>query len=181
MVTTTSRITVGEIDRGTADLLLALPISRWRIFISVNAWVLLTAPLLCGCLWLGLWIGGATADLPEPFDLWALRHVVFNACAMLWAVAGISALCSAAASRRGQAIGIIFGILVTSYLLNWLAAFWESVEWLAVAGILHYFRPFAIVRDGGIATADLVALLSIAVVTWGAGAVIFTHRDIQAV
>lgn len=180
VVTTTSRITVGEIDRGTADLLLALPISRWRIFISVNAWVLLTAPLLCACLWLGLCIGGATADLPEPFDLWALRHVVFNACAMLWAVAGISALCSAAASRRGQAMGIIFGILVTSYLLNWLAAFWPDAEWLALAGILHYFRPFAIVRDGGSAVTDLAVLLSIALVTWVLGAIIFTRRDIHA-
>jgi len=178
VVTGTSRVTVGEIDRGTADLLLALPISRFGVFVSMNAWMLLTAPLLYACVWLGVWIGGATADLAEPFDVWALRHVVINAFALLWAVGGISAAISAAASRRGQALGIVFGILVTSYLLNWLAAFWPSVEWLAVVGILHYFRPFAIVRDGGVATADVVVLLSVAAVTWVVAAIIFMRRDI---
>ena len=54
---------------------------------------------------------------------------------------------------------------MTSYVLNWLAAFWPSIEWLAVAGILRYFRPFEIVREGRIETADLVVLLTIATVT----------------
>ena len=127
-----------------------------------------------------LWmIGDQTAGLSERMDLWELRYVVVNAAAMLWAVVGISMLFSAAGSRRGRAVGAIFALLVASFLLNSLVAFWPRAETLAVLGLLHYFRPFAIVRDGCFQITDIAVLLSVAIITWVAGGFIFSRRDIH--
>ena len=78
-------------------------------------------------------------------------------------------------------VGAVFGILIASLLLNSLAAFWPRAEALSVVGILHYFRPFAIIRDGGYEARDILVLLLIAAFAWTAGAFAFTHRDIHAV
>lgn len=178
IVVASTQVLSGEIDQGTADVLLALPVSRWRLYTTVSAWVFLCCPLMSLCTWAGVWTGNATADLPESVSLWQLRHVAANQCAMLWAVAGLAMLISAAGSRRGRSVGIVFGILVTSFLLNWLALFWERAEVVAHLAVLHYFRPFIVVRDGQYPIADLAVLLAVAVVAWTIGGFIFARRDI---
>ncbi len=180
IVMSATRTVCGEIDRGTADLLLALPLSRWRVYISVSLWVFLCCPIFMACLWYGIWVGDRTTDLPEDMRIWELRYVVFNACLMHWTVAGISLLFSAAGSRRGRAVGWVFGILVTSFLLNSLAAFWPRAQSLAALGLLHYFQPFAIIRDGAVPTVNIVVLVTLALTTWLSGGIIFARRDIHA-
>ncbi len=173
-----TRVICGEIDRGTADVIFALPVTRPTAYLSVSAWIFVTCPLLPLFMWLGVWIGSRTADLPATANLWELRYVVVNACAMLWAVAGIAMLFSAAGSHRGRTVGAIFAVLVASFLLNTLAALWPAADALSVVGLLHYFRPFVILSSGTYQTTDIAVLLTIAAFTWLTGALIFTRRDI---
>ena len=179
VVVSAARVIAGEIDVGTADLLLALPVSRFRAYLSVTAWVFLCCPLLAGAAWFGVWMGTVTADMPEVLDIWSLGPVAVNSAAMLIAVAGVATLISAVSSRQGRAVGVAFGILLCSFLLNWLAAFWEPAQRLAFVGILRYFRPFVILREGHLQTADVAVLLAVALITWSIGAVVFTRRDVH--
>lgn len=179
LIATATRTLSGEIDQGTVDLLLSLPLSRGRVYVTVAVWVLLAAPLLVGGLVLGIRIGEATAGLPEPVTTANLLNLALGACALHAAVAGLSLCCAAAGSRRGSIVGLIFGILLTSFLLNILAAFWPKAQAVAVVGILHYFRPFEILRDGAPRTADAIVLFTVAAVTITIGAVIFRRRDIH--
>lgn len=176
-----TRVLCGEIDRGTADIIFALPVSRLRIYASVSVWIFLSCVLLMGGAWLGIVIGNAIADLPERIDGWEMRYVVVNACAMHFAVTGITLLFSAASARRGLAVGVTVATLVVSFLINFLAAMWSPAQSLAGLALLHYFRPFAIVLDGAYQTADIAVLLAIAATTWTAGAIVFTRRDIPSV
>lgn len=180
IVVVATRVLAGEIDQGTADLLLALPVSRWSVYTSVSACVFLSCLAMTLCTWLGVWIGNETADLTEPLIVWQLRHVAANQCAMLMAVAGLSMLIGATGSRRGHSVGLIFGILVTSFLLNWLAMFWERAQMLAHFAVLHYFQPFAVVRDGRYPAGDIAVLLAVAAVTWTIGGFVFARKDIRA-
>lgn len=180
IIMSTTRLICGEIDRGTIDLLLTVPLSRWRVYLSVSAWPAICVPWLMACLWFGIWVGSRTADIPAPVDVWDLRFVVVNAAACLLAVAGTGMLFSAAGSRRGLMVGAVVGILVTSFLLNWLAAFWPRVQSLSILSILHYFRPFVIILDSRYQTADLAVLLAVALGTWTAGGLIFARRDIPS-
>jgi ABC-type transport system involved in multi-copper enzyme maturation permease subunit len=179
VVVSATRVMAGEIDAGTADLLLALPVTRLGAYVSVTAWVLLCAPALAAAAWLGVWIGTHTADMPEPLDVWWLRLVAVNSAAMLMAAGGIACLISSLSSRRGRALGVSFAILLSSFFLNWLAAFWSPAQKLAFVGILRYFRPFVIVRDNRAQIGDIGTLLIVAAVAWTLGAWIFSHRDIH--
>jgi len=179
MITGATRVIAGEIEAGTADLLLAMPVTRLSAYVSVTSGVLLCAPLLSAAAWLGVWIGAHTAELPEPIDVWLLRFVVLNDAAMLLAVGGSATLISSLSSRRGKAVGVTFGILLCSFLLNWLAGFWRPAQVLAVIGILQYFRPYVILREGRLQAGDMAVLLAVAAVTWASGAFFFCRRDIH--
>jgi beta-exotoxin I transport system permease protein len=169
----------GEVDSGTADILLALPVSRWSTYVSVTCWTFLCCPLLALCIWGGLWIAVRTTTMPEVMDLWRFRFVVVNCCCLMWAVAGLASLVSAVSSRRGKATGVVFAILIVSFLLNWLAAFWPAVEHVSLLGVLRYFRPLVILRDARINPVDISVLLAAAGVTWSIGGIVFARRDIH--
>ena len=60
-----SDVVSGEINRGTLELLLSLPISRVRLM-SLHASVCITGLLgLCSCVWLGLFLGIQTNTVKE--------------------------------------------------------------------------------------------------------------------
>ncbi len=179
LVMSSTRVLSGEIDRGTADMLLSLPLSRWSVYLSVSVWIFIACPMLVGSLWLGVLIGSRIADLPQPVVVWELRGVAVNACCMLWAVAGISLLFSACGSRRSRSVAWIFAILVGSFMLNSLAAFWPRIESVAYVSLLRYFRPFVVVRDG-LNPFDVGVLLLVSLFTWLLGAVIWSRRDVPA-
>lgn len=180
VVAMATRSLVGEIETGTGDLLLSLPLTRWRIYASVTAWLLVACPLLACAAWCGATIGLATGDLRDTANGWSLRYIVLNETAMLLAVGGLAVLISALSVRRGRAMACAFGILLSSFLLNVLAAFWPAAERIAYAGILHYYRPYVIIREGGPNIPDLAVLVAVAVVTWTAGGIVFARRDIPA-
>ncbi len=179
MVVAATRVIAAEIDTGTADLLLAMPVTRLDAYASVTAWVLLCALMLAAAIWLGVWIGSYTVDLPEKINVWLLRRVAVNSAAMLLAVGGLAVLISSLSSRRGRAMGVSFGILLASFFLNWLAAFWTPAQKLAFIGILQYFRPFIIIRENRMQIGDIATLLIVAALTWTLGAWIFARRDIH--
>jgi ABC-type transport system involved in multi-copper enzyme maturation permease subunit len=175
-----TRAVCGEIDRGTAEVAFTFPASRIGSYVSVSLPVFLACPILVLSLWNGAWLGNLLADLPDHMQVAQLRHVAANACVMLWAVTGMTFLFSAAGSRRGKVVGLIVALLIASFVINSLAALWKPAESLAFLGLLHYFRPFVVVIEGGYPWGDIVALLALAAATWVAGAVIFHRRDIHA-
>ncbi len=60
-----SDVVSGEINRGTLELLLSLPIGRVRLM-SLHAVVCIAGLLgLCGCIWLGLFLGIQTNSVKE--------------------------------------------------------------------------------------------------------------------
>lgn len=173
-------VTVGEIDRGTADLLLTLPLSRTCIFVTNTVVWVVAAAAFSLAAWLGLAIGNATMSLPKPLNLVHLGIVSVNLLALNLAVGGMTTLISCLLRRRGNAVGIVIAILLVSFLINFLEALLPVFEHLRFLGFLNYYRPAVILRDGAWPIANLVVLMAIAVTTWTAGLLYFTRRDIPA-
>ncbi len=179
IITSVSRSLVGEIENGTMDCVLSLPMTRSRLYASTLTWTLTGCIMIPLVQWLGTWIGAITADLPEPMNVAALWRVVINDMALLIAVGGVAALVSVISSRRGVAILAVFGFLIASFALNWFVSFWPAVQPLAFLGILNYFRPVIIVRDHCVPWDKIVVLLGMAAVTTTVGGVYFNRRDIE--
>jgi ABC-2 type transport system permease protein len=175
----TTRVPAGEVDRGTIDVLLGLPVSRWGVYASDTA-----AWLGAGLLLLALaTLGNATGSsflAPELRPMWGrIAIVLINLLALYAAVGGLSYLCSSLSNRRGWSIGAIFGIVVTSFLINYLAQFWEPAKKLEFLSVLRYYRPLFIVRDGAWPTANIAVLSAAAASLWVAGGAIMARRDLS--
>ncbi len=175
-----SRVLAGEIERGTADLLLTLPVSRVGVYVSVSlVWVVAGAALSFAPL-VGVWLGEMWHPLREPLDLPRLVIPAVNLYAMFLAVCGATMLVSALASRRGPVIGVLLAMLLSSFLINFLSQLWPAARRLSFLSLLEYYRPLASVREGAWPVRDLIVLLTSAAVCWSLGLWRFSRRDIPA-
>jgi ABC-2 type transport system permease protein len=176
-----TRVPAGEVDRGTADVLLGLPVSRWELFLS-ETFVWLT----CGAVVLAAGLAGnvlGSLPLPSgdrpPFARLAL--VLLNLFFLYGAVGGLAWLVSSLSNRRGRAMTVVFLILLALFLLNYLAQFWSPLESFVFLGPLHYLRPVNILATGACPCRDLAVLAGAGGALWLLGGVIFARRDLCTV
>jgi ABC-type transport system involved in multi-copper enzyme maturation permease subunit len=171
----------GEIDRGTADFFLCLPVTRKAIFLSetigwlVSGGVMLTAGLL------GHLIASAIVHAEMRLSLVSAVLVISNLAAVYLAIGSFVFLVSALSDRRGRAIGIVFSVLLVSLLLNFLAQFqdWaKAISWLSV---MEYYRPAIVIQEGRFPVRDVVTLLTLSACFWIAALVTFQRRSICTV
>jgi ABC-2 type transport system permease protein len=175
-----TRMPAGEIDRGTADLLLTLPLTRTALFLSVSAQLLLGVVMLSTATIFGLWIGEQVVPLWEPLDFSRFGMIVVNLLALHLCVSGGTLLASSFQSRRGPAVAIVLGCLLASFLLELLGQFSATARAVGVISPLHYYRPLALVRGDAWPWTNLLVLASAAMVFWTVALVQFRRRDIPA-
>jgi ABC-2 type transport system permease protein len=178
LLTLCTRGTVGEIDRGTADLLLTLPVSRARVYGSVSAvWILAGVPVNLATIG-GIWVGTQVTELAEPIELTPLALLPVSLMALYVAVGGITMLFSSVVTRRGTAIAVVLAGLFASFLLNFMAPLWRPAGQVAFLGLLHYYRPLLYVRGAIDPWGDAAVLGTIGVIAWLVGLDRFCRRDI---
>ncbi len=180
-ITFCTRLPVGEIDRGTVDILLGLPVSRWQLYLSETAmWILTGISILLAGL-----VGGYCGSLnlaPDHRPGWfLLSKVVLNMFCLYLAVGGLSYLISACSDRRGRAVGAIFGVVLASFFLNFLGQFWEPARQLSFLGVLHYYQPFAILQNDLWPLGDMAILTAFGTLSWLAGGIVLARRNICTV
>lgn len=173
-----TRVPAGEVDRGTMDVLLALPVSRWRIYVSETvAWLASGVCVLLlglgGCL-----LGGLTVASENRAPWVLLLKVVANLGCLYLAVGGLAMLVSAMSERRGRAVAVVFALVLASFFLNVLAQFWSVAEHLSFLSVLHYYKPFAILQEGLWPVKDMLILTGCGAVLWTAGGIVFARRNI---
>ncbi|MCH7871930.1 MAG: ABC transporter permease subunit [Planctomycetes bacterium] len=181
LLTWGSHVIAGEIERGTADLLFSLPVSRLSLYVSASSVLLLCAVLMSTVPVVGLSLGLWLNPLWEPVNLPRLWMVAVNLFMLNLAIGCMALAVSSFVSRRGLAVGITLAVLLTSFFINVLAQFWSFAENISFIGLLHYYRPLPIVRTGQWPLTAMFALAVFAAVFWMAGLWQFRRRDIPAV
>lgn len=177
-VITCTRSPAGEIEQGTIDILLGWPVGRWEILCSETIVTLASGVVLTLLLVGGNIAGGLAVTSSMRPDVPRLMIAVVNLYALYLAVCGLSWLLSSLSDRRGKAMTSVFLILLGSFLLNFLAQFWNPAKKLAFLGPLSYYRPLAILRDGVIPTYDIAVLLACGAVFWFGAGIAFARRDV---
>ena len=178
IISTTSRVTVGEVERGTADLLLTLPVNRHEVYFSTSLVWILAAVILAFCPIVGIWIGTQILTIEGPIELSKYVAPAINSLCLLWAIGGISSMVSSILNRRGLAIALVSGFLIVSAMLNFVEAFIEAIQRIRFIGMLSYFRPVDVVRNGEWPITHMFVLLGIAITCWVVGLVVFCKKDI---
>lgn len=180
LLVTGSRVIAGEIDRGTGDLLFTLPQSRSATYVDVSlVWLVGGVPLLIG-FFAGLWIGTLLFPLKEPLLFARLVPAGVNFLALYWGIGGLTMGLSAAASHRGRVIGVMAGLLLFCFLLNFVEAILPWAGRLAPVGLLYYYKPLETIRSGNWPLGNIAVLLGVGLAGWLFGLRRFAGRDIPA-
>ncbi len=173
-----TRVPAGEVDHGTIDVLLGLPVSRARIYLCESLMWLVTGLVVVGMGLVGHFIGARSGSSQDTGPVIA---VVVNFFCQYIAVGGMAFLVSSLSDRRGRAVGILFGVVVASLFLSFLAQFWEPAKSLAFLSIMTYYRPLVVLQGGSWPISDMLVLTMVGAVLWLAGGTIFVRRDICTV
>ena len=180
-ITLCTRMPAGEIDRGTIDVLLSLPVSRRAVYYCESVvWLVSGALVLC----LGL-LGHLVAAPRMPAELRPelsrVLVVMANLYCVYLAVGGIAFLVSSVSDRRGRAVAVVFGILLASFLLNFIANFWPPARHVAFLGVLEYYQPAQILQHGDLPVHDVSVLLLVGGLAWLLGGELLARRSISTV
>ena len=180
VISEATRVIVGEIDRGSADVLLALPVRRSAVYISATAVLAGWGLLLVAAALVGLWIGLQFSKLFEPVDFGKLLPLIPNMYLLVMSVGCLTMGISAFLTRRGRAIGAIVAYLLYSFVINFLSNLWPALTPFAKAGVLYWYQPLAQVRDDSVAIMPLIVLSCVAGISWAIGLSWYCRRDIPA-
>jgi hypothetical protein len=176
-----TRWPAGEIDRGTIDILLGLPASRRAVYFCESVVWLGSGALILSMGLLGHRM--ATPAMPPEMrpGLPRAMLVEVNLYCVYLAVGGIAFLVSALSDRRGRAMAIVFGIVLGSFLLNFLSQFWPPAKQIAFLGVMQYYQPAQILQSGTPPLRDIAVLLSVGASAWLLGGEIVCRRSICTV
>lgn len=174
----TTRVPSGEIQSGTMDVLLGLPISRWELFISETFAWLVTAAIVVGSMYAGSYIGSFWVK-PESQPNWPLMGIVLANLAMVYVLIGVCGLLASVFNdRRGRAVLFVMVFAAGSVLLNYLELLWEPAKKVSFLSVLHYYRPALILREAAWPWKDLAFLGGASVVLWIVAGVKLARRDL---
>jgi ABC-2 type transport system permease protein len=168
-------ITAREEEEGTADLLLAYPVQRWRVVVEGFLAMALLSALICGAIAATLFVANAAVDLRLPargilglnFGLW-LFGLFFG---------GVTMLVGAWFGKVRPSIGVAACIALASFFLQGLAPIVESLQ------PLQPYSPFHWLLEGDPARNGITrghAVLGTGVVALVLGTIVlFRFRDIR--
>ena len=171
----------GEIDRGTADFLFGLPVSRWAIYSSDSLILAVTGMIVIGAGLVGNLIASAFVDIEFHAPVFDSAVIAANLYFVYGAAAGVVYAISALSDRRGRAVGASLAIVIASFLLSFLAQLWEPMQRVRWLSILSYYRPLPIVRDEDVPYLDMLILALVGLTFWIIGGVLTARRDIRTV
>lgn len=177
VIASASGALAGEIEERSIALVLVRPLTRNRIVGSVALTLLLGTLLLMGALWVGTAVWATVYDI-GPVNLAAFAWVAGTGLAVIWSIAGVSLLASAATSEAGRAAGLGAAFAIAAYFGNYLANLSPDWRWLKPYAMFGYWDPQEIVRRGGGQWPDLYVPLAVALSGLILALIVFNRRDI---
>jgi len=168
-----------ERERGTLEVLLARPISRRTLYVTMAAVVVVLLAMELASLLIGLWAGVLATNISNQIEgpgLW----LVFANGLLLWAaIAAFSLAASVSFDRHGPALGLSLAFLLVNYFLEILGSLWTDVAWSQEYSLFHHFQP-AELLTGNADLFDFVLLAIAIVIPVVYALVVFPRRDLPA-
>jgi ABC-2 type transport system permease protein len=186
----------GEIGRGTMEMLLAQPVRRTSVYATQAAVTVLGSSILATAAWCGTAIGLRTVALYENVSAALFFAPAVNLFGLMVCVGGVSAFASSWDSQRWRTVGIVGAWYAVSLLLEVIGQIAEGWQWLGYGSFTMAYEPQAMVArpesawslleyhqgaSTGLGTGGRqLVLLGLGLVSYLAGAVVFSRREIPA-
>lgn len=178
-VGTSTAAIAGERERGTLEVLLARPISRRTLYVTVAIGVVLLLAVELAALLGGQWTGMLLTNIADQVDSSQLWLLFANAMLLWGAFAAFSLAASVSFDRHAPALGLSLAYLLLNYFLEILGSLWTDVDWSQEYSLFHHFQP-AEILTGQADPIDFVILGAAVVIPLVYALIVFPRRDLAA-
>lgn len=169
----------GERQAGTLELLLARPISRWRVYVSILLAQLLVVALLVLATIVGMTLGVVVHDMAGEVQLARMPLVFANGLLQWAAFAAVGLAASVSFDRPGPALGVSLAFLIANYFLEVLGSLWAPARWMQDLSLFRRFRADDLLT-GSSAPLDFAILGGVLVAAVAYAWFVFPRRDLAA-
>ncbi|MEI7578903.1 MAG: ABC transporter permease subunit [bacterium] len=170
------KLFAGEIDKGTMEILLALPLSRARIFLGKYC---------AGIVILVIYTGTSIYGIPFIAWLFKIDFMLANyaylfASSLLFALAiySLAIMFSTMFSESSKGIMLTVGIVLMMYVLNVLSTLKASLENLQYLSFFHYYNASAALSSKELPWETILVFGLVIIIAGVLAGVIFQRRDI---
>ncbi len=166
----------GEIEKGTIEILLSQPVSRFKLYLS---------RYLAGLFMLVIFVSVSVYSAIPISKIYDINFSAgnFNSLALLGlmfslAIYSIGYMLSAIFSDRGKVFFLSGGILIATYVLNIVSSLKDSLSDLKYFSFFYYFNPAKALAHNQIDNWSYLVFLGLALFCFIFGAIIFLKKDI---
>ena len=166
----------GETEKGTMGTLLALPVSRSRLFLS-KYWAGLVAVII--------FVGVTVFTALPVAAAYGIKYQTSNFVSLAplcllfsWALYSLGMLLSALFNEKGHVYLVLGGILLMMYVANVVAGISDNLNWLQYGSLFHYFNASDVLVSGQTSLLSYTIFGSIIVITTLAGMAWFARKDV---
>ena len=175
-VGTPTGLLVGEVQRGTMELILSRPITKTQVYVCAAILTLVGMFCLVMVMFLGTVSAVHIYQFSEPIDLSLFFRLAMNGGLLASTFGAFALLCAASFGRLYLAVGVAVGSLTLNYFIAIVAAWWPRLEFMRKATLFYLMYYSAIWREWPLVNmAKLAAILLGTVIV---GGVIWRRRDL---
>lgn len=175
----TTAAVAGERQRGTLEVLLARPLSRRTVYVTLLVAMLLFVGIVMAAFLLGTVISATANGVGGELVASRIPLLWLNGLLLFAAIGTIGLAASVSFDRLSPAIGLTIAIVIVSYFLDILGSLWPDAKGLQPYSLFHYLQPKAIL-SGDADTFNFVLLGGVTAIAIVAALVIFPRRDLAA-
>jgi ABC-2 type transport system permease protein len=169
----------GERQRGTLEVLLARPISRRSLYVTLLAASVLFIAVAIAAQVVGIVVGSALSGALGGLPADRLAQMWLNAFLVFVAIGAVSLLASVSFDRLSPALTVSLAVVLVSYFLEILGSLWTDARGLQPWSLFHYLDPRGALA-GTMTAADWMVPVVVIVVAVAAALVVFPRRDLAA-
>lgn len=169
----------GERQRGTLEVLLARPISRSSLILTLYAATVGFVVIALAAFLIGAAIASVLWGVAGEVRLIDLVALGLNGAFLFAAFGAVCLAASVSFDRLPPALGIGLGYLLASYFIDVLGSLWPDARGFQPLSLAHYVRAPAVLA-GRLDPVDLLVLLAVSVVAIAYALWRFPRRDIAA-
>ncbi len=173
-----NKLMVRYIDRGTMAYLLATPVSRTRIALSM-AGVLITMLVLHMVVVTLVEIASSEAMFAGELDRVALLQVNAGLFGLWIFLAGLCFCSACLFSKAGPALWVGSGLSIVLFLMQMIAQTSKELEVLNTVNPLMLFDPYGLAAGEMQAIGGAVMLCALGMALFAVGTVVFSRRDLS--
>ncbi len=175
----TATAIAGERQRGTLEVMLARPLTRTQVYVTVLVALLLIVGAVLAALFAGFVVGAAIQGILDELPVAHLPMAFLNGFLLWGAFTTFGVAASVSFDRPGPAVGLTLAYLIVNYFFEILGSLWRDVEWTQEYSLFHHFQPGEIL-EGALDPFDLVILGVAFLVPIVYALVVFPRRDLAA-